>query len=396
MTKQTTVRPTSRPIALQQIPNDLEALYSILGMQLGTATRLPVTETTVRGLPAAWAALAKISNAVGQMMVGAVVVAADGITEIATPPVVDNPDVTLDSFTYWKMAAATAVCRGNYIALKADFDLDGFPRQAIGVPADAVNVFYDEAGFVIYQIGGIDYGADDVVHVRCGITVPGNPLTIGVIEAHRRGLAGAIDQQGMSNSVWREGAIPTGVVELDTKYPTKDQVDIVKSGWVSLLEGRRTVAVTGTAMKYTPLSWSADDAQFIESQQLTIAQIALMFSMSPTDLDASIGGSGLTYSNRSDNALQRIVDVYAPVMLPIEQAWSRLVIGRSFVRGNPEALLRSSTRERYELHKLAQDAGIETTDESRAIEGKGPAEPPPPPPPPPPAMDPPNPDGSTP
>ena len=80
----------------------------------------------------------------------------------------------------------------------------------------------------------------------------------------------------------------------------------------------------------------------------------------------------MTYSNRADNALERITEAYTPVMLPLEQEWSRLIPGKNFVRGNPEALLRGTTRERLELHGLAQQTGIETVDESRAAEGKPP------------------------
>jgi phage portal protein BeeE len=126
-------------------------------------------------------------------------------------------------------------------------------------------------------------------------------------------------------------------------------------------------------MEYTPITWNADDAQFIESQQLTVAQIALMFGLHPSDLDASVGGSGLTYANRADNILERVAEAYTPVMLPIEQAWSRLIPGKNFVRGNVEALLRSTTMQRYEAHALAQQIGLETEDETRAIEGKPPA-----------------------
>jgi len=382
MSAQTLIRARKRlpippPLQTAGSGDDLAWLYSVLG-GLQPSGSLPVTDQTVRGIPAAWAALNKISNAVGQMMADAECYAADGITEIECPPVVDQPDVALGSYTYWKMVAATAITQGNYVGIKADFDADGYPRQVVPVPSGSLHAYYDDDGYVVYEVGGERLTPDDVVHVRVGITSPGQVMTIGVIEAHRRGLAGCLDQQGMANSVWKTGAVPSGVVQLAVDLPTQQQATDVKANWIGAVGGQRTVAVIGQKMTYTPITWNADDAQFIEAQQLTVAQVALMFGLHPSDLDASIGGSGMTYANRSDNALERIVDAYTPVMLPIEQEWSRLVPGKNFVRGNPEAMLRSTTRERYELHGLAQQTGLETRDESRAAEGKPPLPPPPP------------------
>jgi HK97 family phage portal protein len=375
---------TARPPGLQGFDNSIDALYALMGITAPTLP-LPVNDKTVRGLPAAWAAMNKISNAVGQMMTGAECFAGDGMTEIECPPVVDQPDSSLDSFTFWKQVACSSLCQGNWIGIKADYDpTTGYPRQVLGVPTGVVAPYYDPDGYVIYQINGEDFYPDDIVHVRCGITLPGEIMTIGVIEAHRRGLSGMIAQQGMANSVWQTGAVPSGIVQLDVDLPTQEQATTVKANWVSVVGGQRSVAVTGKRMTFTPITWSADDAQFIQSQQLSVAQIALMFGLHPSDLDASIGGTGMTYANRQDNILERVTESYTPVMLPIEQAWSRLIPGKNFVKGNVEALLRSTTMQRYEAHKLAQEIGLETKDETREIEGKPPLpkqDPPTPPPP---------------
>ncbi|MEP7114607.1 MAG: phage portal protein [Ilumatobacteraceae bacterium] len=388
----TIVRPRQkRTPALQAIGGSVESLYSILfpGMTL-PGMQLPVTEHTVNGLTGVSAAVGKIANACSMMMVGAEVFAADGRTTIDPPTVVVDPCTGYESFTYWREVFSSGLMRGNWIGIKCDYDPDGFPQQVLPVPRDSVNAYYDEDGYLVYEIAGATLMPDEIVHVKVGLTLPGEPFAIGVIEAHRRNLSGMLDMQGTTNNVWREGAVPSGVVQLAVDDPTKEQVTQVKSAWVGALEGRRTVAVIGQKMSYTPVTWSAQDAQWLESRTFSIAEAALMFGLRPEDLGSSFGASGaLTYGNRSDDALQRITDSYLPVMMPVEQPWSRLVPGRAYVRGNVEALLRSTTRERYELHQLAQGAGIETVDESRAIEGKPKLDPPPEPPAPPPEMVPP-------
>lgn len=380
-----------RPATLQGYSDyNLEAFREVLGLAPST-TRLLPTERTMLGLPAAWAALNKVANPVAMMMTDAQVIGPDKRTPIEpTPQVVEYPSADLDPFTYWKLVCTSAICRGNFVGLNIDFDSFGYARQVFPVPLDAVNPFYDEDGFVVYEIAGQHFRPDEVTHVRMGITLPGQIMTIGVVEAHRRGLSGMLDQQGMAAGIWRDGSVPTGIVQLDTKYPSKDQTDIVKEGWVSILDGKRTVAVTGTAMTYTPIQWSADDAQFLESRQFSVAEMALMIGLRPEALGSSFGAaSGSTsYGNRTDDALQTIVDAYAPCLLPIEQAWSRLIPGRSKVRGDAEALLRMTTEQRYGLHKIAQEIGLEDADETRAMEGKPKAKTPP-------ATDPPNTDPTT-
>lgn len=382
MSKQTLVRARPRQARTPQMQSsgNLDWLYSVLGLNV-PSTSLPVTEKTVNGLTGVSAAVSKIANAASLMMVGAEVFAADGRTSMTVPNIVSDPCTGYDSFVYWKEVLSCGLMRGNFIGLKLDFDVSGFPMQVMPVPYESVNAYYDEDGFLIYEIAGEDYAPDEIVHVKIGLTLPGQPMAIGVIEAHRRNLSGMLDMQGMANTVWREGAVPSGIVQLDVDMPTTDQATTTKSNWIGAIGGRRTVAVIGKKMTYTPVNWSAQDAQWLESRQFSIAEAALMFGLRPEDLGSSFGASSgaMSYGNRTDDAIQRITDSYLPVMTPVEQAWSRLIPGRSFVRGNVEALLRSTTRERYELHQLAQDTGIETQDESRAIEGKPklPPEPPP-------------------
>lgn len=342
--------------------------------------RLPVSEKTLLGLPAAHAAVSKIANAVAQMMCAADVFGADGRTPVGVPSIVIEPNPGYDAFTFWKEVASTALMRGNYVALKTAPDRQGYPTMVQPIPIGAAHAYVDEAGYVVYEINGDHYEPDDVVHIRIGVTFPGDPWCVGVVEAFRRGLGGMLAQQGMANSVFENGAVPSVHLQVDVPNLGADQAALTRRNWEGAHAGRRGTGVTGKNVSVTPLSWSADDAQFLETQQFSVAQAALMFGLRPEDLGATVGGSSLTYGNRTDDAIQRITDAYVPVMMPIEQAWSRLIPGRNFVRGNAEALLRSTTKERYEVHALAQQIGVETVDETRDIEGKPKLDPEPEPP----------------
>jgi phage portal protein BeeE len=379
MTRTTTFARARRPVPPR--PSELQsqsaALYSlaqILAEDIAALNRPSPSERNVHGLPAAWSALRKISNACGQMMAAAQAFGPDGTTKLAAPAVLELPCASYDPFDFWREVFSHGLARGNWIGIKYDHDpVTGYPRQVMPVPIDSVHASWEE-GFPVYRIGGRPYMADEIVHIRFGLTVPGEIMAVGVIEAHRTGLQAMIDQSAMAGSIWREGGIPSGLVQLDIDQPTATQAQTVKANWIGVHGGRRTVGVIGKKMTYVPVPWSADDAQFLESRQFSIAECALMFGLRPEDLGASFGASSgaQSYGNRTDDALQRIVDAYTPVMLPAEQAWSRLIPGRNFVRGDAEVLLRSTPEQRMNLHKLAQEVGVETIDETRELEGKPP------------------------
>lgn len=362
--------PVPHQVAAQNI--DPIAWAAMLGIELPAQVRLPVTERNVYGLPAAWAAVNRISNAVSQMMSGADVFNGRTIVD-PRPPVVDRPNLNYKRFEFWKEATSTALMRGNYVAVLTDPDDDGYPTQVVPIPVDFVHGNITDDGRIEYDIAGDTFTPDQVVHVRIGITLPGQVMGLGVVEAHRRGLGGQLAQQGMANDVFTNGAVPSGVVTIDTDIPSDDQVKAVKSAWIGALGGQRTVAVVGKRMNYQPVTWSAEDAQFLEAQQFSVAQMALMFGLRPEDLGASVGGSSLSYANRQDDALQRITDSYVPVLQPIEEAWADLLPGRLTVKGNVEALLRSTTTQRFESYKLGREVGVYADDnEVREIEGRPP------------------------
>jgi HK97 family phage portal protein len=367
---------------MQSSAVSLHTLADILADDVAAFTRPTPSERNVMGLPAAWSALRKISNACGQMMSSARAFGPDGVTKLAPPPILETPCVTYDPFDFWREVFSHGLARGNWIGLKYDYDpYTGYPRQVLPVPFDAVSAHWED-GYAIYRIGGNRYYADEVVHIRFGLTIPGEIMAVGVVEAHRLGLQGMLDQQRMAGSIWNEGAIPTGLVQLDIDQPSTTQAATVKANWIGIHGGRRTVGVIGKKMTYTPIPWNADDAQFLESRQFSVAEAALMFGLRPEDLGASFGTSSgaQSYGNRTDDALQRIVEAYTPVMTPAEQAWSRLIPGRNYVNGDAEVLLRSTPTQRMELHALAQQCGVETVAESRELEGKPPLTPEPTPP----------------
>jgi HK97 family phage portal protein len=337
------------------------ALYALLGQSM-PATSTP-TEETVRGLPAVGAAVDKIANAVATMMVEAQIVDHRGhVIDMEIPPIVRRPNVLMDEFEFYYQLAAAMVMRGNYIAVPADFDTMGYPRQVVPVHIDAVNLD-QSSGLPVYHLESETYLFGEIMHIRRAAPV-GSLWGLGVVEQYRKALATGLHQQAYESNSFATGAIPSAVVQLDVDKVSKDVAETVQTDWIDRHgSGSRKPAVIPRTMSITPLSWSPEDAEFIEAKRISIAEAALMCGLDPSDLSASIGaGSALTYANITERTLNRVAEAYSPWMQRIERAFSDLIPGRLRVRGRVEALLRTSTRERYELHQLAQAIGLETVD----------------------------------
>lgn len=161
------------------------------------------------------------------------------------------------------------------------------------------------------------------------------------------------------------GAVPTGILSTDQKL-TQEQAEEYKNRWNTRAGG---VAVLGQGTKYSPILVNPSDLQFLETRNFDTLQIARLFGIPPRLMGASIEGSSMTYSNLQDDDMSFIRWTVMAYLRPIEDALSWLLPREWSVRYNLDALLRPSTKTRYEAHKLGLEAGFLTIEEVRSIEG---------------------------
>ena len=343
-----------------------EGLAALLGIPVETTT-VSVSEGTVTGLPAVQAGIDMIAHAVAAMMTDARVFDPEGEPSATVPPVVARPTVLLGSFEYWVQVVDTLIKRGNYVGILADFDPDGYAQQVVPVHPDSVSLD-DSSGIPFYTIGAATFRWDEVLHIRHGAPT-GSLWGCGIVERYRQHLKEQLAQSEYGRTSFQSGGVPSAHVQLDKATVTQGETDDVDARWSTKFgNGVRKPLVTGKAISITPLSWSPHDAEFIESRRVSVAMAALMCGLDPADLGASIGGAGLTYANLTDRQLSRILQSFMPWTRLLEEAWSDMIPGAGMVKGDPEALLRSSTLERFQVYTSGKALGIYTTDELRAKE----------------------------
>lgn len=360
----------NRPRGLRQaLPAAVQSTIVNAPNQFGSTVLPALYEGQALGLPAAWRAVNLIANGVASMA-PLELYAADGLSKLDAPPILVRPLATMTTFDFWATAVATALMRGNFVGINADYGPNGYPNQVVPVHPDFVFAYVDRAGYTVYDIVGTLYSAEEVTHVRAFSTI-GAPWGVGVVENFRRSLGQQLDQQNLVGSTYRTGAVPSVIIELDRPEVEETQATSVQNQWIENHgSGSRRPAVIPNTMKVTPISWSPEDTQFIEARQMSVSEVAFMFNLDPSDLGASVGGTSITYANREQQQQQRVTDAYGPMMLRFEQAWSDLTPGGNYARFCPEALLRTDSKTRAEVHQINIATSVETVDEARNAEGK--------------------------
>lgn len=336
-----------------------------------------VSDAMVLGLPAANRAVNLIANGVASMA-PLRVFDADGTTPILpTPNIAARPNATMSTFTFWHSAVITALMRGNFVGLYADFDpTTGFPRQVVPLPPQLVLARYNGDGFLEYNFLGQTYTQLDLVHVP-GLVLPGSPWGVGIVENFRRSLGAALEMQFMAADVYHRGAVPTGTLEVPISNPDATTISDTKQQWIDGIGGQRVPAVIPQGWKFTPISWSPEDAQFLQSREFAVAEMAFMAGLDPTDLSASLAGgsTNMVYSNVEQREIARVTEAYGPWALRFEQAWSDLLPGAQTTRFDADRLMRMDAKTRADVDSLNIDSGVTLVDEAREAAGKPPLTP---------------------
>lgn len=182
------------------------------------------------------------------------------------------------------------------------------------------------------------------------------------------GLAQATEDYGAS--FFANGAAPGGVLEHPgtIKDPSR-----VRESWQATFGGPgngNKVAVLEEGMKYTPISVSPEQSQFLETRKFQVGEIARIFRIPPHmigDLEKS------SFSNIEQQSLEFVKYTLDPWVIRWEQAISRtLLTSREktelFVKFNVEGLLRGDYQSRMEGYAVARQNGWMSANDIRELE----------------------------
>lgn len=182
------------------------------------------------------------------------------------------------------------------------------------------------------------------------------------------GMAIACEEYGAK--FFANGAAPSGVLEHPgvIKDPQK-----VRDAWQSQFGGSANsnkVAVLEEGMKYTPISISPEQAQFLETRKFQINEIARIFRVPPHmvgDLEKS------SFSNIEQQSLEFVKYTLDPWVIRWEQSLSRILFTDEekktlFFKFSVEGLLRGDYQSRMNGYATARQNGWMSANDIRELE----------------------------
>lgn len=297
----------------------------------------------------------------------------------------------MTSFDYNRLMLCNEILRGNAYAWIFRDNRTGYPRELIPLPPDYVTIRFDGAGHLWYVFTHPVTGEvtwlrnEDVLHYKAysedGIE------GISVLRRASLTLDTARAAQQYENSVWRSGGQPSGILTTDSDLGdyeetqpdgtkvTIDPKERVRQSWEAIHRGPGNalrVAVLDLGLKYQPISMTNTDAQFVESNEVRVADVCRFFGV---PLHLAYAGKQ-SYQSNEQNGIEYVnytllgyetqwdqEDTYK-LLLPGERA------GRVRIKRELKVFLKGDTAAQAAWLQAMRILGAYNADEIRALDDR--------------------------
>ena len=291
----------------------------------------------------------------------------------------DEPNPEMSSFVFRETLMTHLLLWGNAYA-QIIRNGKGEVMALYPLMPNKMTVNRDENGQIYYEYNHSDGEAstmkDSVVKLKASdvLHIPGlgfdglvgySPIAMA---KNAIGMAIACEEYGAK--FFANGAAPSGVLEHPgtIKDPAK-----VRESWNATFGGSANsgkVAVLEEGMKYTPISISPEQAQFLETRKFQINEIARIFRVPPHmvgDLEKS------SFSNIEQQSLEFVKYTLDPWVIRWEQSLARALFTEDekkqyFFKFNVEGLLRGDYASRMNGYAVARQNGWMSANDIRELE----------------------------
>ena len=352
---------------------------------LGSSTSgKAVTERSAMQMTAVYSCVRILAEAIAGLPIHLYRYADDGSKEKATGHPLyfllhDEPNPEMTSFVFRETIMTHLLLWGNGYS-QIIRNGKGEVVALYPLMPNRMTVDRDEHGrlFYSYQVssgdaptmkqGTVVLAPSDVLHIP-GLGFDGL-VGYSPIAMAKNAIGMAIACEEFGAKFFANGAAPSGVLEHPgtIKDPSR-----VREAWQSQFGGSSNsgkVAVLEEGMKYTPISISPEQAQFLETRKFQINEIARIFRIPPHmvgDLEKS------SFSNIEQQSLEFVKYTLDPWVVRWEQSIARSLLSpqekkRYFVKFNLDGLLRGDYQSRMNGYATARQNGWMSANDIRELE----------------------------
>jgi HK97 family phage portal protein len=355
-------------------PSNPGALASFVPPEIGG--RPVVTEQTALNLSAVWAATRVVSGAVSviPLKVYGKGVGGEADEVKSNEPagaLAKSPCPEMTASTFWETLSSHVLLYGNCYAEIERNGLDE-PIALWPLPPDSTRPVREKNGNLAYEAYAGQYRA--ILPARDILHVPGLGFDglrgYGVIQTARRSLGLATTAELAGEGFFANGMRPGGWVEYPGSFQELQKQNFeegVKNKHGGATKFGKALLMWG-GMKYHELSINPSDAQFLETRQFQVVEVARWFNIPPHMLRDL---SRATFSNIEHQGQEFVTNTLMYWLNKFAQEWTRKLLpasGDLYAEHVPEALLRGDTISRYTAYGLGRQWGFLSPNDCRRRE----------------------------
>ena len=288
-----------------------------------------------------------------------------------------------------KMIEANRNCGGNGYAWLIRDPVSWRVKEYLPVPHELVTPCLGTDGNVWYSVIHPFTGEVMKVHradMLHTMAYTRNGYTgISVLARASEVIGAARAAQQYNLNYYANGGQPAGVLETETdmsgtvpvtladgKVEQVSKKDLVRREWEKRHSGptnAQRIAILDYGLKYTPISISNKDAQFIEQSELSVQDIARFFGVPLYKLQAG----KQSYNSNEQNAIEYVVSTLHPIVTQYEEelTWKLLPqteASKMKIRINLMAELRGDFSSRASWYKAMREIGGFSANDILALE----------------------------
>ena len=305
-----------------------------------------------------------------------------------------RPNEAMSPFVAKKVVETSRLVTGNGYEWILRSPRTGRITEIIPVPGELVEPWRDQSGRVWYTVTHPWTGEpmrlpqEDICHYKAASR--DGLKGVGVLRRASEVIASSLAAQQYERAYYENGGQPSGVLRTESdlggyaedpegKPLTRSdgswitRKDQLRSEWEKVHAGPNNshrVAILDFGLDYKPLSVSNQDAQFIESREVSVRDIARYFGVPLYKLQEG----KQAYGSNKQNAIEYVVGTLHPNVSQYEEERTWKLLTRSQVdaglevRINMMAELRGDTSARGQWYKDMMQEGPFSVNDVRALE----------------------------
>jgi HK97 family phage portal protein len=334
------------------------------------------------GVPAIFGAVTMISNLTGSMSMEAF----RGEVQVSPedrPRIIVSPDPFTIPREFYRMTAYNLATRGEawwWIAMR---DGDGNPISVLNINPAEIDITDnpDDLRYPIIKWRDKRMPNEDMrqlVYSR----EPGSLRGQGPLQICGAAISVAVESQEWAANFFADGGVPSIVIKAAGELsgdPINDpdgysEMQRLANQWMDKPHNTPRFIDQGIE-SVTEVGKTEEGAQMLQARAYQNVDVATMFNMNATLLNAAVSGSSLTYQNVGSKFDEFVRMCLQPNYLEvIEQTMTDLCVRQIVARFNKDTLTLADIKTRYDVYAVGIASGIIDAAEARSFEGLAPGD----------------------